>query len=144
MTKQGTAPLTKGAVVETWHDDGRGGGPVFGLVTAAGPRRFSVTWESGIRQRRPQGCHHVALVPETRRDLARLALVKAALLPQAIMEEICAEHTAAAGARCIVGDDGCCASCGVEMSTCTRCGGVGYHCAGCADSDAREDRATEE
>lgn len=43
-------------VVKTWWASGdpMGHGWVYGVVEAAGPRTFTVRWESGIRNRRPQ------------------------------------------------------------------------------------------
>ncbi len=45
-------------------------------------------------------------------------------------------HEAAAGARCHPGDDGLCVDCGVEMTACNVCHGVGYHRAGCRTMSA--------
>src|SRR4029077_12154154 len=41
------------------------------------------------------------------------------------------DHETAAGTKCQEGPDGCCMSCGVEMSTCATCCGVGYHSDSC-------------
>jgi hypothetical protein len=38
-----------------------------------------------------------------------------------------AEHEAAAGAKCTEGPDGFCLTCGVEMTVCNVCHGIGYH-----------------
>ena len=37
------------------------------------------------------------------------------------------EHVAPADTLCADGGDGCCRACGVSMTTCEECGGVGYH-----------------
>lgn len=55
-----------------------------------------------------------------------------------------ADHAAAAGALCVRGDDppevdGSCVACGVTMSTCETCLGVGYHRALCIESDESTD-----
>lgn len=71
--------VTSGDLVEVWFDDGRGGGPCYGVVTAAGDRAFYVTWESGARSRRPQGDHLVKPVRNV--EVAREALGKAGLYP---------------------------------------------------------------
>ena len=44
-------------------------------------------------------------------------------------------HADAAGTLCISGADGTCALCGVAMTKCDHCTGIGYHAAGCQDSD---------
>jgi hypothetical protein len=55
------APFPRGALVRTWFDEGCGpGGYVYGVVTKAGPRTFTVRWESGIVQRRHQGIRQLA------------------------------------------------------------------------------------
>jgi hypothetical protein len=41
-------------------------------------------------------------------------------------------HQAAAGAKCHEGPDGMCLTCGVEMTLCNVCKGIGYHREGCA------------
>lgn len=46
-----------------------------------------------------------------------------------------ADHASAAGEKCHGGEDGLCQTCGVDMTTCAVCGGIGYHRAGCAESD---------
>jgi hypothetical protein len=45
------------------------------------------------------------------------------------------DHEKAAGALCIWGSDGCCTLCGVMRSECNECHGIGYHMAGCPESD---------
>lgn len=44
-------------------------------------------------------------------------------------------HDTAAGALCQDDGSGCCAVCGVAMTTCELCGSVGYHADLCPDSD---------
>lgn len=44
-------------------------------------------------------------------------------------------HEAAAGRLCTWGPDGTCTGCGVAMGDCHACSGVGYHEAGCPESD---------
>lgn len=51
------------------------------------------------------------------------------------MDMTTTNHEDSAGADCTEGPDGCCTTCGVAMTTCNVCGGVGYHHAGCAESD---------
>jgi len=43
------SPMIKGEFVRTWYDEGGrfGGGWVYGIVINAGPRAFTVLWESG-------------------------------------------------------------------------------------------------
>ncbi len=66
----------RGDLVRTWYDEGTrsGGGYVFGVVTKAGPRAFTVRWESGNVQTRPQGCAACSLIPEDELALARTTL----------------------------------------------------------------------
>jgi hypothetical protein len=45
------------------------------------------------------------------------------------------EHQSAAGAACLDGGDGACVLCGVEMTTCNVCGGIGYHRENCRLSE---------
>jgi hypothetical protein len=69
-------------LVEVWFDDGRGGGSCYGVVTAAGPKRVAVTWESGRRQNLPESRWHlIKRVPDDAREVALQAtkLVRAAL-----------------------------------------------------------------
>lgn len=44
-------------------------------------------------------------------------------------------HESAAGAACTEGPESFCTECGVDMSHCEICDGVGYHRAGCRESD---------
>lgn len=68
-------PFPRGALVRTWYDEGCGpGGYVYGVVTKAGPRTFTVRWESGVVQRRPQGYHACSLLPADEHAEARKAL----------------------------------------------------------------------
>ena len=55
--------IAKGLVVQYWYDDGLVGGWLYGEVVASGPKAFTVLWESGLRNRRPQGDHLVLPVP---------------------------------------------------------------------------------
>lgn len=41
-------------------------------------------------------------------------------------------HALAEGAACREGDDGMCAGCGVEMTVCNVCHGIGYHRENCS------------
>lgn len=41
------------------------------------------------------------------------------------------DHEAAAGTLCSPGPDGCCVGCGVEMTLCNVCHGIGYHRTAC-------------
>lgn len=51
-------------------------------------------------------------------------------------------HEAAGGDACVDhNDDGCCDACGVELSECESCDGIGYHREWCSDSDYEVDRA---
>lgn len=72
-----------GDLIEVWFDDGRGGGSCYGLVTAAGPKRVGVTWESGRRQSLSERQWHlVKRVPDDRREdaLSSTRRVRAELL----------------------------------------------------------------
>jgi hypothetical protein len=46
-----------------------------------------------------------------------------------------ANHELAAGKLCTEGSDGFCTVCGVAMTTCDVCAGIGYHAKGCPESD---------
>ncbi len=45
------------------------------------------------------------------------------------------KHDVSGGGLCTDDGSGCCDSCGVAMSECPTCGGIGYHFNGCADGD---------
>jgi hypothetical protein len=47
-----------------------------------------------------------------------------------------AEHEAGAGAKCAEGPDGFCLTCGVEMTVCNVCHGIGYHLDSCTAFEA--------
>jgi hypothetical protein len=51
------------------------------------------------------------------------------------LQELRSSHDSAIGALCIDDGTGCCAECGVAMTVCDACGGVGYHCDLCPESD---------
>lgn len=51
--------------------------------------------------------------------------------PRRAEQGLAGDHAIAAGARCTRGDDGCCKGCGVAMTLCDVCVGIGYHRAGC-------------
>lgn len=53
-------------IVKTWWADGdpMGHGYVYGVVEAAGPKTFTVRWESGIRNRRPHGVKEIIVVTD--------------------------------------------------------------------------------
>lgn len=53
------------------------------------------------------------------------------------------DHASAAGAICTDDGTGCCSTCGVSLTPC-ECGGVGYHKAGCPDSDVTDENLTNE
>lgn len=44
-------PFKKGDIVETFFDNGLGGAILYGIVEHAGPRKYQVCWESGLRNR---------------------------------------------------------------------------------------------
>jgi hypothetical protein len=44
-------------------------------------------------------------------------------------------HADAAGALCVDDGNGCCGLCGVAMTPCDECKGVGYHAASCPEND---------
>jgi hypothetical protein len=72
-----------GDLVQTEYNDGPGAGSVYGLITAAGPKQCSVTWESGRRQiLHGTRWHHVKRVPDDTREDALHATrhARAALL----------------------------------------------------------------
>ncbi|HYE57566.1 MAG TPA: hypothetical protein VD948_03630 [Rhodothermales bacterium] len=49
--------------VRTWYDTGAfGSNLLYGRVVAAGERSFVVEWESGIRNRLPQGYRGIEVV----------------------------------------------------------------------------------
>ena len=73
-----------GEYAQHWHDDGRGGGFCYGLVTRAGKKKFYVTWESGTRQRFDQGSHSVTLVPLVSRDVCEESLKRAGLVKASV------------------------------------------------------------
>jgi hypothetical protein len=55
-----------------------------------------------------------------------------------IRERLSREHADAGGDLCRDGDeDGCCDVCGVSLwdATCASCSGIGYHRAGCSESE---------
>lgn len=66
------------------------------------------------------------------------AAVRAGLIRWTDHGSLEACHDQFAGSHCIEGPDGCCVTCGVAMTTCEACSGVGYHTATCAESDERE------
>lgn len=51
--------FNRGDTVRIWFDDNWHGSWLHGQVTAAGPKCFYVTWESGLRNRLRQGDHRV-------------------------------------------------------------------------------------
>lgn len=64
-----------GDLVQCWWNTGRDdSGYIYGIVVMSGPKTFTVRWESGIRNRRPQGCQKVTLVPKRLEASARAAL----------------------------------------------------------------------
>lgn len=50
-----------------------------------------------------------------------------------------ANHHLAAGKLCTDGADGFCTTCGVAMTTCDVCAGIGYHAKGCPESDESDE-----
>lgn len=52
-------------------------------------------------------------------------------------------HATAAGGLCADDGSGCCGACGVSLDTCPTCQGLGYHRAGCADSEEVQAAAQE-
>lgn len=55
--------IQRGEAVRVWFDDGMHGTWVHGDVIAAGPKTYTVRWESGLRNRLKQGDHRVGVVP---------------------------------------------------------------------------------
>lgn len=54
-----------GDIVRYWFDTGAFGYVyIYGIVEKAGPKRFTVRWESGIRNRPEQGSTLVTLVTD--------------------------------------------------------------------------------
>lgn len=75
----------KGDLVKYWFDTGcRGYQYLYGVVIKSGPKTFTVQWESGIRNRRPQNCRQVLLVEKNRLADAREALG----IPRGEQEEV--------------------------------------------------------
>lgn len=63
MSPQQHPPMKVGDHVETMFDTGAMGvTPLHGNVVAAGPKRYTVEWESTLRNRLPQGYHDVRKV----------------------------------------------------------------------------------
>jgi hypothetical protein len=59
----------------TWFDTGaRGVTPLYGIVEAVGPKRVTVRWESGARQRLRRGDQTGELVLKARHDVDPWAL----------------------------------------------------------------------
>jgi hypothetical protein len=56
----------------------------------------------------------------------------------AYVDSVRDEHQAAAGIKCHEGPDGMCILCGVEMTHCNVCDGIGYHREGCRLSEDGE------
>lgn len=59
----------------------------------------------------------------------------------AVKDNLLSEHAAAFGAKCTDGGDGCCSLCGVSLSVCEECMGVGFHRPSCdwmADGSSEE------
>lgn len=53
----------KGDFVETWFDTGAFGATLlYGIVTAAGPKQFTVKWESGTVNRLHQDHYDIRIV----------------------------------------------------------------------------------
>lgn len=59
-------------LVQYWHDDGRGGSVLYGVVIAAGSKVLRVRWESGLSNRIRQGTHLV--LPARGQNMAREAM----------------------------------------------------------------------
>lgn len=69
-------------LVEYWHDDGRGGTVLYGVVIAAGPKALRVRWESGLSNRVKQNTHLVR--PARDQTLARDAM--ATVYPHSVQQ----------------------------------------------------------
>lgn len=61
--------IRRGQYVRTWFDTGAMGATIlYGRVVAAGPRAYTVCWESGLRNRLQQGDTRVTRVAVTDLD----------------------------------------------------------------------------
>jgi hypothetical protein len=66
--------MKTGHLVQTWFDTGaRGATILYGVVTASGPKTFSVRWESGLSNRVRHGHGTV----ERARDVGEAAIAMA-------------------------------------------------------------------
>lgn len=63
-----------GDIVWYWFDTGRSHDVLYGVVVAAGPKTYTVRWESGTRNRIRHDRRDVKLVQPDRLDEARRAL----------------------------------------------------------------------
>jgi hypothetical protein len=68
---------------------------------------------------------------ELRNLVQQIAANAANPIANALKDQSGEDHQEAAGAACHQGPDGCCTTCGIEMTTCNVCRGVGYHRAAC-------------
>jgi hypothetical protein len=67
--------MKRGDLVETWFDTGAFGGVIlYGVVVAAGPKRYTVVWESGLRNRLDQD--HSYVKPARDVETAREAMAR--------------------------------------------------------------------
>lgn len=66
--------ITRGSLVCSW----RARGYLYGVAVKAGDLAFEIIWQTGLVQRRRQGCTLVRVVPATLREDAFDALSRAA------------------------------------------------------------------
>ena len=83
MNLPGVHVFKRGDIVKMFFDTGAFGAQIlFGLVVKAGPKRYTVTWESQLRNRLEQGRAIVTLVEDAELlEEARKGLRRAGLLP---------------------------------------------------------------
>lgn len=73
MNPQGVHVFKRGDIVKMYFDTGAFGAQIlFGLIVKAGPKAYTVVWESGLRNRLEQGRQIVARVDDA--DLLEEAL----------------------------------------------------------------------
>lgn len=75
--------MKRGTIVKTWFDTGAMGATIlFGVVTACGPKTFTVTWESGIRNRVRHGQRCVEVCDGAALETGREVLQQRGLIPK--------------------------------------------------------------
>jgi len=75
----------------------------------------------------------VARMPDC--DIESAINASARTVIEFLRASVATEHEAAVGARCREGEHGCCVACGVDMSHCNVCQGIGYHRENCSANE---------